>query len=76
MLSPELFTIMEAVRCGGEGGREGAGWDRGISFGTMPTISVVIPVHGVEDYLDRCLDSVLGPAGLPPPAAGPRFRSR
>ena len=30
----------------------------------MPTISVVIPVHGVEDYLDRCLDSVLGPAGL------------
>jgi Glycosyltransferases involved in cell wall biogenesis len=22
-------------------------------------ISVVIPVHGVEDYLDRCLDSVL-----------------
>ena len=29
----------------------------------MPTISVVIPVHGVEDYLDRCLDSVLGPPG-------------
>jgi CDP-glycerol glycerophosphotransferase len=29
----------------------------------MPLISVVIPVHGVEDYLDRCLDSVLGPAG-------------
>jgi CDP-glycerol glycerophosphotransferase len=25
----------------------------------MPQISVVIPVHGVEDYLDRCLDSVL-----------------
>src|SRR6266581_1786168 len=25
----------------------------------MPVISVVIPVHGVEDYLDRCLDSVL-----------------
>ena len=25
----------------------------------MPLISVVIPVHGVEDYLDRCLDSVL-----------------
>jgi len=23
-------------------------------------VSVVIPVHGVEDYLDRCLDSVLG----------------
>jgi CDP-glycerol glycerophosphotransferase len=42
----------------------------------MPTISVVIPVHGVEDYLDRCLDSVLGPAGRAPrgdgtgPAAG------
>jgi hypothetical protein len=35
-----------------------------ISFGTMPLISVVIPVHGVEDYLDRCLDSVLGPAGV------------
>jgi CDP-glycerol glycerophosphotransferase len=34
-----------------------------ISFGAMPLISVVIPVHGVEDYLDRCLDSVLGPAG-------------
>ena len=28
----------------------------------MSLISVVIPVHGVEDYLDRCLDSVLGPA--------------
>ena len=26
----------------------------------MPLISVVIPVHGVEDYLDGCLDSVLG----------------
>ena len=26
----------------------------------MPLISVVIPVHGVEDYLDRCLDSILG----------------
>ena len=25
----------------------------------MPLISVVIPVHGVGDYLDRCLDSVL-----------------
>jgi CDP-glycerol glycerophosphotransferase len=34
-----------------------------ISFDAMPLISVVIPVHGVEDYLDRCLDSVLGPAG-------------
>src|SRR4051794_33574407 len=30
----------------------------------MPLISVVIPVHGVEAYLDRCLDSVLGPADL------------
>jgi CDP-glycerol glycerophosphotransferase len=29
----------------------------------MPLISVVIPVHGVEDYLDRCLDSVLGGGG-------------
>ena len=29
----------------------------------MPLISVVIPVHGVAEYLDRCLDSVLaGPA--------------
>jgi CDP-glycerol glycerophosphotransferase len=26
----------------------------------MPTISVVIPVHGVEEYLPRCLDSILG----------------
>ena len=26
----------------------------------MPLISVVIPVHGVAEYLDRCLDSVLG----------------
>src|SRR5216683_1034137 len=26
----------------------------------MPLISVVIPAHGVADYLDRCLDSVLG----------------
>ena len=31
----------------------------------MPAISVVIPVHGVEDYLDRCLDSVLGDASIP-----------
>ena len=30
-----------------------------VSFGSMPLISVVIPVHGVEDYLERCLDSVL-----------------
>ncbi len=25
----------------------------------MPTVSVIIPVHGVEGYLDQCLDSVL-----------------
>jgi CDP-glycerol glycerophosphotransferase len=31
----------------------------------MPLISVVIPVHGVEDYLDRCLDSVLGERDVP-----------
>ncbi|MGD0558723.1 MAG: glycosyltransferase family 2 protein, partial [Streptosporangiaceae bacterium] len=29
----------------------------------MPAISVIIPVHGVGDYLDRCLDSVLGQEG-------------
>src|SRR5260370_31313417 len=31
----------------------------------MPLISVVIPVHGVEDYLDRCLDSVLSEPVVP-----------
>jgi CDP-glycerol glycerophosphotransferase len=31
----------------------------------MPLITVVIPVHGVEDYLDRCLDSVLGDPAVP-----------
>src|SRR5215470_11420089 len=31
----------------------------------MPLISVVIPVHGVEDYLDRCLDSVLTDTAVP-----------
>jgi CDP-glycerol glycerophosphotransferase len=31
----------------------------------MALISVVIPVHGVEDYLDRCLDSVLGEPAIP-----------
>lgn len=31
----------------------------------MPLLSVVIPVHGVEDYLDRCLDSVLGDPAVP-----------
>jgi CDP-glycerol glycerophosphotransferase len=30
----------------------------------MPTISVVIPVHGVEEYLDQCLDSVLGDSAV------------
>ncbi|MGN6171469.1 MAG: glycosyltransferase family 2 protein, partial [Streptosporangiaceae bacterium] len=37
----------------------------------MSTISVVIPVHGVEDYLDRCLDSVLGGADLAARGGGP-----
>jgi CDP-glycerol glycerophosphotransferase len=31
----------------------------------MPAISVIITVHGVADYLDRCLDSVLGQEGAP-----------
>src|SRR5579859_5547164 len=31
----------------------------------MPLISVVIPVHGVENYLDRCLDSVLSDPAAP-----------
>ncbi len=44
---------------------------QGILFGTMPLISVVIPVRGVEDYLDRCLDSVLGPASLAARGGGP-----
>jgi CDP-glycerol glycerophosphotransferase len=30
-----------------------------------PTVSVVIPVHGVADYLDRCLDSVLAESDVP-----------
>ena len=29
----------------------------------MPTISVIITAYGVEDYLDRCLDSVLSQDG-------------
>jgi CDP-glycerol glycerophosphotransferase len=29
----------------------------------MPAISVVITAHGVADYLDRCLDSILGQEG-------------
>jgi CDP-glycerol glycerophosphotransferase len=29
----------------------------------MPTISVIITVHGVADYLDRCLDSILSQGG-------------
>jgi CDP-glycerol glycerophosphotransferase len=37
----------------------------------MPLITVVIPVHGVEDYLERCLDSVLGPASLAACGDGP-----
>ncbi len=37
----------------------------------MPLITVVIPVHGVEEYLDRCLDSVLGPASLAARGGGP-----
>ncbi len=32
-------------------------------FQVMPTISVIITAHGVEDYLDRCLDSVLSQEG-------------
>ena len=36
-----------------------------IWFVFMPLISVVIPVHGVEDYLDRCLDSVLSDPAAP-----------
>jgi CDP-glycerol glycerophosphotransferase len=31
----------------------------------MPLISVVIPVHGVEAYLNRCLDSVLSERTVP-----------
>ena len=31
----------------------------------LPTVSVVIPVHGVADYLDRCLDSVLAESDIP-----------
>jgi CDP-glycerol glycerophosphotransferase len=34
-------------------------------FKAMPLISVVIPVHGVGDYLDRCLDSVLADPAVP-----------
>jgi glycosyltransferase involved in cell wall biosynthesis/DNA-binding MarR family transcriptional regulator len=36
-----------------------------VSFGSMPLVSVVIPVHGVAEYLDRCLDSVLGEQAVP-----------
>jgi glycosyltransferase involved in cell wall biosynthesis len=31
--------------------------------GGIPLLSVVLPVSGVEEYLDACLDSVLGQAG-------------
>jgi CDP-glycerol glycerophosphotransferase len=34
-----------------------------VLFRSVPAISVIIPVHGVADYLDRCLDSVLGQDG-------------
>jgi CDP-glycerol glycerophosphotransferase len=30
-----------------------------------PLISVILPVYGVEAYLDDCLDSILGPPGGP-----------
>ena len=53
---PKLCTIMKSA-------------GRRVSFGAMPLISVVIPVHGVGDYLDRCLDSVLAESGLADPAA-------
>jgi CDP-glycerol glycerophosphotransferase len=29
----------------------------------MPVINVIIPVHRVEEYLDRCLDSIPGQEG-------------
>jgi len=49
--------------------RGNAPWDGSagirVSFRTMPLISVVIPVHGVGDYLGRCLDSVLGEPAMP-----------
>jgi CDP-glycerol glycerophosphotransferase len=38
-----------------------------------PLISVVVPVHGVRQYLSACLDSLLGPPGAP--AAGPEGAS-
>jgi CDP-glycerol glycerophosphotransferase len=53
---PKLCTIMKSA-------------GRRVSFGAMPLVSVVIPVHGVGDYLDRCLDSVLAESGLADPAA-------
>jgi len=30
----------------------------------MPAISVIIPVHGIAEYLGKCLDSVLGQDGV------------
>ncbi len=40
---------------------------RAARYGSKPcrTVSVVIPVHGVADYLDRCLDSVLAESDVP-----------
>jgi CDP-glycerol glycerophosphotransferase len=37
-----------------------------------PLISVVVPVHGVRQYLTACLDSLLGPPGAPAGPEGPR----
>jgi CDP-glycerol glycerophosphotransferase len=41
-----------------------AGSLRAVLFRPMPTVSVIITVHGVAEYLDRCLDSVLGQEGV------------
>ena len=26
----------------------------------MPEVSVIVPIYNVEDYLDRCIESILG----------------
>jgi CDP-glycerol glycerophosphotransferase len=36
-----------------------------------PLISVILPVYGVEAYLDDCLDSILGPADTAAGQGGP-----